>query len=351
MNDQQMTWEELANRCQKILDAMFRSPDGLKPRNISYKTEVEYERQAQQLLHRARHTEGGLFYVVQSTTSASTFRKRLVALEHFLNTQQEQLTRQINTPVVHAAEILHLRLLMQLKNLQTRQRLRQKGMSGQRAKRRSKRQTLAGLPANWRTALCKRAASGRYIFPLIVLALTGCRPVELVSGIHLWRSKDAATGRSLIHFSIAGAKVKDSQGQPMRTITYHAKDPHPFVVVINELLDAQPEPQVFAQIDSAINLTVEVRRLARSLWPKHKQPITAYCFRHQFAADLKANGDDEATSRGLGHISAKTRRFYGTAGQASKGDRLRPLLVEAQRPVKPLRGRGPCTKRFGDPKP
>ncbi|TFI47148.1 integrase [Diaphorobacter sp. DS2] len=346
MNDLLEKLQALEKRCQAILDAMF----SREPRNASPKTEVEYERQAQQLLQRARHVEGGLFYVVQSTTSVSTFRKRLIALEHFLRAQQEQLARQLNPPVVQLAEILHIRLFAQLKNLQTLQRLRKEGMTGQRARRRSKRQALAGLPANWRFTLCKRAASGPYLFPLIVLALTGCRPAELVSGAHIWRSKDEATGRSLIHFSIAGAKVKAAQGQPVRTITYDATDPHPFVVIVNDLLDAQPKPQVFAQISSAVNLTVEIRRLARTLWPKHKHPITAYCFRHQFAADMKANGDDEATSRGLGHISAETRRAYGTAAQASKWERVRPLHVDAKRPIKPRR-RGPCTKRRGDPTP
>lgn len=346
MSDLTIKMQELVKRCQAILDAMFSH----EPRNASPKTEVEYERQAQQLLQRTRHVEGGLFYVVQSTTSVSTFRRRLIALEHFLRTQQEQLARQLNAPVVQTAEILYIRLFSQLKNLQTLQRLRKEGMTGQRAKRRSKRQALAGLPANWRFALCKRAASGKYLFPLIVLALTGCRPAELVSGVHLWRSKDEATGKTRIHFSIAGAKVKTAQGQPVRTITYDAKDPHPFVAIVNDLLDAHPEPQVFVQISSAVNLTVEIRRLARSLWPKHKHPITAYCFRHQFAADMKANGDDEATSRGLGHISAETRRLYGTAAQASKGERVRPLFVDAQRPVK-ARRRGPCSKRRTNPMP
>ena len=346
MNDLLKKLQELEKRCRAILDAMF-SRDAREPRSASPKTEMEYERQAQQLLRRVRHVEGGLFYVVQSTTSVATFRKRLAALQHFLCTQQQQLTQQLNAPVVKAAEILHIRLLLQLKNLQTLQRLRQEGMTGQRAKRRSKRQALAGLPTNWRTTLCKQAAGGRYLFPLILLSLTGCRPSELVNGIHVWRTKEAASGRSLIHFSIAGAKVKASQGQPVRTITYDAKDPHPFIVVVNGLLDAQPEPQVFAQISSAVNLTVEIRRLARSLWPKHKQPITAYCFRHQFAADMKANGDDEATSRSLGHISAETRRAYGTAGQASKGERVRPARIDSQRPVNPRR-RGPCAKRRGD---
>lgn len=347
MSDLLIKTQELANRCQAILDAL-RSPDVQERRSVSYKTKIEYERQAQQLLQRARHVEGGLYAVVQSTTRVTTFRKRLAALEHFLVSQQEQLTRKMSALVIPAAEILHLRFVLLLKHLQVLQRLRQAGMTGERAKRRSKRQSLAGLPANWRVDLCKRAVGGRYLFSLIVLTLTGCRPSELVDGIDVWRGKDEVTGKLLIHFRIRGAKVKDSQGQPLRTISYDFNDPHPLVVVVNELLDTQPEPRVFAQVRSAVNLTVEIRRLAHSLWPKHKQPITAYCFRHQFAADLKANGDDEATSRGLGHISAETRRLYGTAGQASKGHRLRPLRVEVERPVKPRR-RGPCTKRRNEP--
>ncbi len=342
MNELLIKIQELAKRCQAILDTMH-SPDVDVQRGPSARTKLAYERQAQRLLQCAQHVEGGLFAVVQSTTHVSTFRKRLVALEHFLSSRQKQLTQQLNAPAAHTAEILHLRCLLQLKRLHALQRLRQEGMIGERAKRRSKRQSLAGLPANWRIALCKRAASGRYLFSLIVLALTGCRPSELAHGIDVWRGKDENTGKLLIHFRIRGAKVKDLQGQPLRTISYDTNDPHPLVVVVNELLDTQSEPRVFAQVRSAVNLTVEIRRLARSLWPKHKQPITAYCFRHQFAADLKANGDDEATSRGLGHISAETRRLYGTAGQASKGHRLRPLRVEVERPVKP-RSRGPCTK-------
>ena len=75
MSDLTIKMQELVKRCQAILDAMF----SREPRSASPKTQVEYERQAQQLLQRARHVEGGLFYVVQSTTSASTFRKRLIA--------------------------------------------------------------------------------------------------------------------------------------------------------------------------------------------------------------------------------------------------------------------------------
>lgn len=332
MNNLPAQIQHVAQQCSKILEAV--QPRGGRFADPSTKTQIEYLRQTTQLIQRTRHTKGGLVEVIQSTAHISTFRKRLAALRYFLHDQQQQLFRRLKQPIVPAPEILYLELRQHLEQLQDLAKLQQEGMRNQRAKRRSKRQALAGLPSNWRTALCKRAADGRYIFPLIVLALTGCRPSELVKGIHLWRSRDETEAKDLIHFSIQGVKVKSTQGQPRRTITYAADDPHPLVVVINKLLDTQEEPHVLAKIDSAVNLTVEIRRLANCLWPKHKQPVTAYCFRHQWAADIKANSDEDAASRGLGHISAKTRRFYGTANQASTAQRLRPLRVEAERPLK-----------------
>ncbi len=348
MRELNPTLRELAKCCQNILDTV-RSPDTACT-EISTRTQIEYMRQAKQLLERAKLVEGGLYCAVQSTTSISTFRKRLAALGYFLSDEHAQLNREMSQPVIPAPEILHLRLTQHQQRLQALQRLRQEGIAAERTQRRSKRQSLAGLPTNWRIDLCKRAADGRYILPLMVLALTGCRPSELVAGIQIWRDSDHATGKDLIHFRIRGAKVKASQGQPYRTISYEASDPHPLIVVMNELLHAQENSQVFAQVDSAVNLTVEIRRLAYSLWPKHKHTVTAYCFRHQFAADLKASDDEEAASRGLGHLSAKTRRLYGTAAQASKGHRNRPLRVEADRLVKPhLSGR--LNKQADSPTP
>ena len=338
MRELNPTLRELAKRCQTILDSVRSTSTACN--EASTRTQIEYIKQAKQLLARAKQLEGGLYRAVQATTSISTFRKRLAALVYFLNDEHAQLIRELSQPVIPAPEVLHLRLAQHQKHLQALQRLRQEGMTAERTQRRSKRQSLAGLPRNWRIDLCKRAAHGRYIFPLVVLALTGCRPSELVAGIQIWRDGDPATGKDLIHFRIRGAKVKASQGQPCRTISYEANDSHPLMVVVNELLHDQENSQVFAQVNSAVNLTVEIRRLACSLWPKHKHTVTAYCFRHQFAADLKASDDEEATSRGLGHLSAKTRRLYGTAAQASKGYRNRPLRVEADRPVKPhLSGR------------
>lgn len=243
---------ELATRCQTLLDSV-RSPDGART-EVSTRTQVEYIRQAKRLIEHANLVEGGLYGAVQSTTSISTFRKRLAALGYFLKEDHMELIRELSKLAIPAPEILHLRLQQHEQRLQALKRLRQEGMTAQRTQRRSKRQSLAGLPTNWRTDLCKRAADGRYLFPLMVLAMTGCRPSELVAGIQIWRAQDIATGKDLIHFRIRGAKVKASQGQPYRTISYEARDSHPLIVVLNELLLAQEDSQVFAQIGSAINL-------------------------------------------------------------------------------------------------
>lgn len=87
------------------------------------------------------------------------------------------------------------------------------------------------------------------------------------------------------------------------------------------------------QIEHAGNFTVEIRRLAGRLWPKHPHTVTAYCFRHQWAADMKRTYAGDAVSQGLGHVSAKTRRYYGQAGQAT-GDGLRPVAIAGVRPIK-----------------
>lgn len=94
-------------------------------------------------------------------------------------------------------------------------------------------------------------------------------------------------------------------------------------------------------IDSPVNFTVEVRRLARSLWPKHKHAVTACCLRHQWAADLKRHAAADSVSLGLGHVTAKTRRHYGQANQASRRHALHPIAIEAERSVRPAIAKAP----------
>jgi len=216
---------------------------------------------------------------------------------------------------------------------------RQSGPTDERRKRASKRQALRGLPGDWRERLYQRAAKGKYADAILVAALTGCRPEELRRGVLIRWVNNPRNDMGEINFEIDGAKVKAHQGQPHRLIAYGAHDPHPLLEALRIRLAGRRE--LLVCIDSPVNFTVEVRRLARSLWPKHKHAITAYCLRHQWAADLKRHAAADSVSQGLGHASAKTRRNYGQANQASSRHALHPIAIEAERSVRPATAKAP----------
>ena len=78
MRELNPTLRELAKRCQTILDSVRSTSTACN--EASTRTQIEYIKQAKQLLARAKQLEGGLYRAVQATTSISTFRKRLAAL-------------------------------------------------------------------------------------------------------------------------------------------------------------------------------------------------------------------------------------------------------------------------------
>jgi len=316
-----------------LVKAVMPSPARRTGRSAN--TEHDYLSLGQLLLHRAKSHPNGLVGAVADTRRPSTFQKRLAALAFTLQKQHLELLDRIIRPVesllldslIQTAE----QLLAALTALQT---LRQQGLRGPRARRRSKRQALSGLPADWREQLCLRGRDGRYGAALLVAALTGCRPAELVTGIRVWRGPNAASQEAALHIEVKGAKVKREQGQPLRRLTYSAEDPHPLLQMLMALAPATPYAPLVVQVESAGNFSAEVQRLAACLWPSHPQAVTGYCLRHQWSADAKRNGDADAVSRGLGHLSRKTQRVYGTASQGKPAHRLKPLRIEAERPVK-----------------
>lgn len=298
-------------------------------------TEHDYLRLGQTLLMRAKTTDGGLIGAVSNTRRPTTFQKRIAALRFTLQSRQLELLDSIVEPVTPELAQKWLRLLdEQIDHIQSVIELKQQGLVGQRARRRSKRVALGGLPPDWREQLCQRGSTGRYADALLLAALTGCRPSELERGIEVSRVVNAETEQSLIQIVIDGVKVKKSQGQPIRRLRYAEDDDHPLVLMLKEALSQSQQTPMVVQIDHAGNFSVEVRRLAASLWPAHQHPITAYCLRHQWAADAKRVGDAGAVSRGLGHLSAKTQKLYGTASQGRRGYLLRPVSIEVERPVK-----------------
>lgn len=287
---------------------------------------------AQRLIRRAGINSSALVAAVQDTSRPTTFQKRLVALKHYLCVYAGNFSTLNVLPETEWPQsienLYNFKYLLQALEI-----LQQQGMTHPRKKRKSKRQALKGLPSNWRIQLCQRGANGKYALALLVTALLGARPSEVAKGIRVWIAQDETLNLWLLCLHVQGAKVKRQQGQPNRYICYALDDPNTLVQFLVEALTRSRSNELLVDIKSPGNFSKEIQRLGRILWPTHPEPITAYCFRHQWSADIKASGDANAASRGLGHRSAKTRRLYGTANQSNAAFGLRPIRIEADLPV------------------
>lgn len=333
----------LIESCRHEMQAMLPADEFA---SLSSKTREDYRQLGRTLLQRARYAEGGVAEVMTATQRPTTFYKRVAALRYCLYADLVRHLKSLHSALsarpVDRLQVMAIRAQLQQQRTVLRefQVAWQRGPAGERRKRASKRQALRGLPADWREQLYQRAAKGKYADAILVAALTGCRPEELRHGVLISWADNPPSGMGEIGFEIDGAKVKAHQGQPQRLIIYRADDPHPLLEALRARLAGRRE--LLVCIDSPVNFTVEIRRLARSLWPKHKHAITAYCLRHQWAADLKRHAAADSVSQGLGHASAKTRRHYGQANQASSRHALLPIVIEAERPVKPTAAKVPC---------
>jgi integrase len=195
----------------------------------------------------------------------------------------------------------------------------------------SKRRGLSRLPADWRAQMI-RAAKPRDRLPLAVLALSGCRPAELRMGIQVEALPD---GR--VRIRVSGAKVRADRGQPWREIV---EDPR--AALGHELGHALWKR--LGEVGGAIEVRIEpaghafqdrVSRLARRLGFRG---ISAYSFRHQMSADLKAlvaggQLSGVEASAALGHASARMRKHYGHRSQSRRSGGRAPQ-VRAARPVR-----------------
>ena len=346
---------QLLEQCRAAMRVVL--PRGGKFNEVSERTRIEYIKLGRTLSKRATQNDDRLSDVLVDTQRPTTFYKRMAAMRYCLWLQHVELRDEMRESALRegtmsgiAAEFKD-RLQKHLDWLTQYHAVRCHGLPPDRQKRKSKRQALRGLPQHWRESLCKRGAAGKYSVALLTAALSGCRPAELVAGVYIWRGFDETEQKEVINIDVAGAKVKARQGQPRRIIHYVASDSHPLIESMSRLLDQQDEPVLKVQIANAGNFTVEIRRLSKCLWPAHRHSITAYCLRHQWSADTKQTQSGDSVSRGLGHTSAKTRRNYGQAQQASKAGVLRPLAITAERSIKPLSTNLPAKAPTSTPKP
>ncbi len=267
----------LIESCRREMQAMLPVDEFA---SLSSKTRQDYRQLGRTLLQRARYAEGGVAEVMTATQRPTTYYKRLAALRYCLYADLVRHLKSLHSALsarpVDRLQVMAIRAQLQQQRavLHEFDITRQSGHPGERRKRASKRQALRSLPGDWREQLYQRAAKGKYADAILVAALTGCRPEELRRGVLIRRVDNPRSGMGEIRFEIDGAKVKAHQGQPHRLIVYRADDSHPLLLALISRLAEQRE--LLVRIDSPVNFTVEVRRLARSLWPKHKHAITAY---------------------------------------------------------------------------
>lgn len=196
--------------------------------------------------------------------------------------------------------------------------------------RKGKRRGLSRLSENWREMLVEACpVTSKYAAPLLLSALVALRPSELRHGAIVGAKHDH------IAVKIEGAKVTAKTGQPARGLAFPIDNAiaRMLASVVAErgkgglLLVSITDPRAFCDF---------VRSLSRQVFPKAGYIVTPYSFRHAFASDQKAQqAGGEVLAKALGHVSGRSQRAYGSAGQGR-----RPLVtiaaVEASRPLRAL---------------
>jgi integrase len=194
---------------------------------------------------------------------------------------------------------------------------------------------------DWRVDLVRSAGDSLYA-PMIVQAVTGCRPGELVAGVGLEIEGDNLVAK------IEGEKVSKNgyRGQPHRTVTVRrGKDP-----LTDELHErvAEDGGYLVATLDEPVNrYSDKVCRLAcgrkRCRGGLGYIGVSPYSFRHQWSADLKAAGIDDVTlAKALGHQNTESQSTYGMGRLGRSGfsaliDAEAPIDIKERKPGKSMR--------------
>jgi integrase len=177
----------------------------------------------------------------------------------------------------------------------------------------SKRGRLRGLPADWRERMFEAAARSKYRAAVAVLALTGARPAEMQSGIAV-----SINGAEHLVFKINGVKTHGGKyGQETRSLVVAPSSPDGAFLL--SLVRARGDQVIQADAGA---LSDFVRRLSLKVFPRLKERVSCYVYRHQLSADLKNSGVPPLEiSTALGHSVDATKRFYGAAqsGRAGNG--------------------------------
>jgi integrase len=185
--------------------------------------------------------------------------------------------------------------------------------AGQKLHSYTKRVRLRGLPNDWRERMFAGLKAGsKYQDVVAVLSATGARPEEFNAGIAVTlESRDSV---ETLNFKIGGVKTHGGKyGQDTRS--FNVKIDRLELVYLRDRLLESNGALVVTSVAGA--LSDKVRQLSQKVFPNFKKTVSAYVFRHQFAAELKASGiSDAEVSAALGHCVDETKGYYGAAHSA-----------------------------------
>jgi len=152
-------------------------------------------------------------------------------------------------------------------------------------------------------------------------------------------------GGEVIVLEVPGAKVRANAGQPRRSIAIKA--------------DSEAGRALLAILGDKERLTVSrpAQRIAKDFADIRKKAdlaVSAYSFRHQFAAEMKAKFGShtvgaEQVAAAMGHRVTRSQQHYGAKAQAKGGSGV--IAVKAVEAVKETRQRPATPRKEKAPKP
>lgn len=222
-------------------------------------------------------------------------------------------------------------------------------------RRKTKRTSNNSIVEGWRDIFLKRLDQSKSIYKphAILCYLTGMRPHEFTAELGATIYYNADT----IEIEILGAKVKIGEsddvlvGMPKRRLKFEI-DPHePAIQMLLGMRDATAfKTQVnfrgnISDASAKNGLAGLMGTCGRDLLGKHKsgakkgraKEFTVYNLRHMYASALKASGMSEIDiSRALGHISQKTKGYYGRYNAPHSSGALIPAKVSSSHEPRPI---------------
>ncbi|WP_272009899.1 hypothetical protein [Roseovarius sp. ZX-A-9] len=210
----------------------------------------------------------------------------------------------------------------------------------------------------WATAVIPdRYLDDRQRAFIATFMLTGCRPAEFSDDFGVTVHAMDTNGQSSLSFEIAGAKVSEEKGehsgrgQCWRKIDLFCQTDE--AIWLFDYISEQRQKPIVLTLSAATHkksgealmplergrrvsssLGKLTTRLGKIAFPRLRQTLTPYVFRHAIASDLKAGGhevDRLDISAILGQQSARTQENYGSANTARNlaGSRA-PQIIDAR---------------------